>query len=71
MEQPDLLGDGVCQGGPYNTEECDWDGGDCTEFNDLYPNCTVPFPELIGNGWCSGGIYDVESCGWDGGDCTL
>jgi HYR domain/Tyrosine-protein kinase ephrin type A/B receptor-like len=23
------LGDGLCNGGPYNTEACEWDGGDC------------------------------------------
>lgn len=26
---PDLIGDGSCDGASYNTEECEWDGGDC------------------------------------------
>ena len=26
---PKLIGDGVCNGGEYNTESCGWDGGDC------------------------------------------
>ena len=29
VDQPILVGDGVCEGGEYNTEECKWDGGDC------------------------------------------
>ena len=29
---PELIGDGECRGELY-TEECEWDGGDCNEFN--------------------------------------
>jgi len=26
---PTYVGDGYCDGAPYNTADCDWDGGDC------------------------------------------
>ena len=63
------IGNGLCDGGDYNTEECGWDGGDCIEFN-KYPNCKVDDQHSrIGNGYCDGGDYNTEECGWDGGDC--
>jgi len=37
----DWLGDGICHGGIFNTEICDWDEGDCKEFNDQHPDCPV------------------------------
>jgi hypothetical protein len=67
---PSLIGDGICDRGIYNVEECGWDGGDCEEFNKDYPKCNVTNPSwYIGNGDCDGGNYNVEVCGWDGGDC--
>ena len=75
---PSYIGDLECDGLPYNTEECGWDGGDCHHCNatyfgpscDLYyPNCSVPIPSYIGNGACNGKPYDTLECGWDGGDC--
>lgn len=39
VDDPDLLGNGVCNGGEYNTPECTYDGGDCAEFNKKYPDC--------------------------------
>lgn len=30
-EYPSYIGDGDCDGGEYNTEECGYDGGDCCE----------------------------------------
>ena len=56
------LGDGVCDGGLFFTEECGFDHGDCA-------NCKVDNPSLIGDGECDGGDYNTEECGWDGGDC--
>ena len=38
---PNRVGDGKCDGEPYNTAECGWDGGDCVEFNEQYPGCHV------------------------------
>ena len=32
-----------------NTEDCDYDGGDCLEFNAKYPNCKVSFPFFVGD----------------------
>ena len=74
-----LLGDGICDYEDYNTEICEWDGGDCKEVPG-YPDCHVGFPSLIGDGDChivvgGGGAYtyasyNTEECGWDGGDCV-
>lgn len=64
------LGDGRCDGGMYNTEVCEWDGGDCDEFNKKYPDCIVPFPTSIGDRRCSiKGNHNTKECGWDGLDC--
>ena len=46
------IGDGVCDGGIFNTEECGWDGRDCLDeakqelLANLYPNCAVPPSKL-------------------------
>ncbi|GFH44689.1 hypothetical protein CTEN210_01163 [Chaetoceros tenuissimus] len=68
-ERPILIGDGKCNGGEYNTIECNYDDGDCLEFNAKYPNCKVEYPFSIGDGLCTGGEYNTEECKWDGGDC--
>lgn len=55
------VGDGYCQnievdeisGIKYNSEECGWDGGDCTEFNEMYPGCEVEDVRDVGNGKCN------------------
>jgi|AntRauTorckE5430_2_1112549.scaffolds.fasta_scaffold33284_1 hypothetical protein len=66
---PKLIGDGDCNnGGDYNTEECGFDGGDCVEFNTLYPGCVAP-PDWIDDGYCDGD-YNTEECKFDGGDCV-
>ena len=44
VTDPSWIGDDYCDGGPYNTEECGYDGGDCTAFNTNYPDCTVDEP---------------------------
>ena len=46
----------------------EFDGGDCMEFNKMYPDCLVPKPYWVGNGHCDGSDYDSEACGFDGGD---
>ena len=43
-------------------------GGDCLEFNDKYPKCTVPDRYLVGDGYCNGDLNTIE-CDYDGGDC--
>ena len=32
-----------------NTPECNYDDGDCLEFNEKYPNCNVTFSWLVGD----------------------
>jgi hypothetical protein len=71
VEDPLLLGNGECNGGDYNVEACEYDGGDCKEFNNEYPNCAVDNPIYIGNGLCDGGQYNSTECGLDGGDCII
>ena len=53
----------------YNTQECGYDGGDCQNYNEKYPDCDVEFPSLLGNGYCNGRAYNTEACGYDDGDC--
>lgn len=31
VSHPEMLGDGNCDGGTYNTAACNWDGGDCCD----------------------------------------
>ena len=64
-----LLGDTLCDGRIYNTPECNYDQGDCLDFNVQYPSCNVPKPFSIGDGFCDGGVYNTVECGFDGGDC--
>ena len=35
---PDWTGDGICDDAT-NTEECDWDGGDCCKSDSSYEFC--------------------------------
>merc|ERR1739844_437692 len=76
VRYPSFIGDGKCNVGYYNTEECGWDGGDCDEFNEKpfyenYPDCIVEEENVpIGTGSCYGGEYNTEECGWEGGDCV-
>ncbi len=70
VPSPYLLGDGICQNyGNYNTANCGFDNGDCTDFNRIYPECQVDHPILLQDGVCVGGEYNTEECGWDGGNC--
>ena len=60
------LGDGICQ---HNTEGCNFDDGDCFEFNKFYPNCTANEPFRVGDNYCDENYNTVE-CKNDGGDCS-
>ncbi len=66
------IGDGRCDGGDFNTEDCAYDGGDCINFNIDYPNCTVQYPYFIGDGFCDddGADYHSGDCGFDEDDCA-
>lgn len=68
------VGNGVCNL-DYNTEVCEWDGGDCDELNEKaekYPGCYfyANSYDKWGDGSCDT-IYNTEICGWDLGDCDL
>lgn len=71
MDFPSLLGNNFCNGGPYDTAECGWDGEDCAaklDFRTENPGCIVERPELLGDGICHG-EYNTEKCAYDAGDC--
>jgi hypothetical protein len=72
VEYPLYIGDGTCNGGDYNKEECGWDGGDCETYNTEYPNCNPESIATIGDGKCNNfEIQNSIQCGFDGGDCIL
>jgi len=67
-----IVGDGICQfqkDQGLNVIECGWDGGDCEDLNERYPDCAVPEFSLLGNGKCDGNEYNSAKCGFDNGDC--
>lgn len=55
----------------FNHPDCAYDGGDCSEFNLIYPGCEVEDISLLGNGICDGSPYDSNLCRFDGGDCPI
>lgn len=63
-----MLGNGYCNGGAYNTEACDWDGGDCEQVVEYSRSCQVSETFLLSDGYCHG-FLNTEECAWDGGDC--
>merc|ERR1712071_686824 len=64
VEEPNRVGDGVCDSGSYNTGGCEWDGGDC--------DCRVDIPEWLGDGTCDDwDPYNTPACKSDGGDCMI
>ena len=62
------LGDGVCDGVPYNTTECGYDNGDCSNVYTNYPNCDIFYEAYFRDGDCDLG-YNTLECGYDVGDC--
>jgi hypothetical protein len=56
------VGNGICDGGIYFTQECEMDGGDCDD-------CNVPHKGWVGDSICDGGPYMTKGCSMDGGDC--
>ena len=57
MIYPQRIGTSMC--GKRN-------GGDCINFNNLYPECYVENPYFISDGECDGGSYNTTDCGYDG-----
>jgi len=71
VQNPSLIGNNKCDNRiPYNSEECSYDGLDCSDFNSQYPNCQVVNTNFIGDGTCHN-IYpfNTSECKFDGGDC--
>jgi hypothetical protein len=64
----ELYDDGICHA-LLNNYECNYDGGDCEEFNEEYPDCKVPKPSFVGDNYCDGPEYNTTECGFDDGDC--
>lgn len=46
VDDPSLVGNGICDGVDYNTPECGYDGGDCIDPE--YPNCHASDMSLLG-----------------------
>ena len=67
------LGDGICDAGAaYNTETCNFDEGDCDQYNALVEQgCGVSASDAsrLGDGVCDGGIFVSDGCNLDDGDC--
>ena len=53
----------------FNVIQCGYDGGDCEDFNSMYPDCKVEDASRIANGICDGFPYNSHECRLDGGDC--
>lgn len=64
------LADGHCDGGDFNSLECDFDGGDCNACNEILRNANLTISK-IGDGVCDSGLYMTEPCNSDGGDCAF
>lgn len=52
-----------------HTAECNYDGLDCKDFIEHFPDCDVDEPERVGDGHCDPFPYFSEECGYDGSDC--
>ncbi|GFH56480.1 hypothetical protein CTEN210_12956 [Chaetoceros tenuissimus] len=73
-----LLGNGECNGPPYDSKDCRFDGGDCSieaVIKAKYPLCEDAAPSFAAN-WsfvendvCDM-VFNIPQCGMDGGDCT-
>ncbi len=46
MEAHTIIGDHIRTSGVYNNEACNYEGGDCVEFNLKYPESKVYHPQL-------------------------
>jgi hypothetical protein len=72
MHLKDKVGDGKCYGGPLNSLDCEFEGGDCISFNQAYPLCKgdnlTDVEDLVGNSKCET-KFMTNNCNFDGGDC--
>mmetsp|Transcript_1040 Transcript_1040/g.1512 ORF Transcript_1040/g.1512 Transcript_1040/m.1512 type:complete len:724 (+) Transcript_1040:2045-4216(+) len=70
-----VFDDGKCYRGPFNTIECKYESGDCTNFNTAYPSCNGKdlkylhdVEREVGNNKCNI-TFALPQCEYDGGDC--
>ena len=69
------MNDKFCHDG-NNVPECDWDGGDCCDneqigWNDQCEDCeclVCPEPAKVDNTYCDD-FNNIAACNWDGRDC--
>ena len=75
---PHWIADGVCDD-KTNTEECDYDGGDCCGYNVntnfcsdcrcyVSETCVAGTHPLVGDGYCNDETNNVN-CNYDDGEC--
>ena len=82
IEVKELLGDGKCNAGLYNSKICLFDKGDCDAFRNDHPLCpdldltkdqiyrNDGTPIVIGDGKCDFiPQYMTDKCGYEYGDC--
>ncbi len=63
------IGNGKCDAGRFNIEECGFEFGECIDFNEEYPRCNDPgAASSLGDGVCNWS-YNNSECRYDGGDC--
>eukprot|EP00592_Proboscia_alata_P025552 CAMPEP_0194432698 /NCGR_PEP_ID=MMETSP0176-20130528/72174_1 /TAXON_ID=216777 /ORGANISM="Proboscia alata, Strain PI-D3" /LENGTH=849 /DNA_ID=CAMNT_0039249223 /DNA_START=118 /DNA_END=2667 /DNA_ORIENTATION=+ len=71
-EAKEHFGDGNCYGGPLNSIGCEFEGGDCIDFNLGFPLCRGDdlqyVQDKVGNDVCDEKFNKYE-CDFDGGDC--
>ena len=56
---PSAIGNGICDGGLYNTKDCGYDEGDCDSFNKQYTDCYGVELVELGDGICQ---HNTEGC---------
>jgi len=69
MKYVPIIGDGICNSGLYNNEDCGYEDGDCLACNIILDEKGLDRIQL-GNRECDG-AYNFTECGFDGGDCLL
>ena len=66
------FGNDKCSGGALNSLECGFEGGECANFNAVYPLCKgddlIFVEDEVVNGGCIK-AFATSSCDFDGGDC--
>ena len=64
-KQINRIGDGKCDGGIFNSVQCELVGRSCLSFNITYPNCDIIKPKRVGDRVCNEEFNNIE-CDYDG-----